>query len=50
MFRRCEQSFHMFYLLMPTLESRQELIAHLESRGILAVFHYVPLHCSPSRM
>ena len=43
----CEQSFHMFYLLMPTLESRQALIAHLKTRGILAVFHYVPLHCSP---
>ncbi len=43
----CEQSFHMFYVLMPTLESRQALIAHLKSRGILAVFHYVPLHCSP---
>jgi dTDP-4-amino-4,6-dideoxygalactose transaminase len=43
----CEQSFHMFYVLMPTLESRQALIEHLKDRGILSVFHYVPLHCSP---
>ena len=27
----CEQSYHMFYLLLPTLELRQGLIAHLGS-------------------
>jgi dTDP-4-amino-4,6-dideoxygalactose transaminase len=42
----CEQAYHMYYLLMPTLRQRQELIAHLRERGILAVFHYVPLHLS----
>lgn len=42
----CEQSYHMFYLLLPTLEERQSLIAHLKERGILSVFHYVPLHLS----
>jgi dTDP-4-amino-4,6-dideoxygalactose transaminase len=42
----CEQSYHMFYLLLPSLERRQALIAHLKQRGILAVFHYVPLHLS----
>lgn len=42
----CEQSFHMFYLLLPDLECRQRLIAHLKARGILAVFHYLPLHLS----
>ena len=36
----------MFYLLLPSLQVRQELIAHLKSRGILAVFHYLPLHLS----
>lgn len=41
-----EQSYHMFYLLMPSLHVRQNLIAHLKSRGILSVFHYVPLHLS----
>lgn len=42
----CEQSYHMFYLLMPSLEKRQELISHLKSRGIWSVFHYLPLHLS----
>jgi dTDP-4-amino-4,6-dideoxygalactose transaminase len=42
----CEQPYHMFYLLLPSLELRQTLIAHLKSRGILAVFHYLPLHLS----
>jgi dTDP-4-amino-4,6-dideoxygalactose transaminase len=43
----CEQSFHMYYLIMPSLEKRQALISFLKSRGILSVFHYVPLHLSP---
>jgi dTDP-4-amino-4,6-dideoxygalactose transaminase len=43
----CDQAFHMFYLLMPSCEARQALIDHLKSKGILSVFHYVPLHSSP---
>jgi dTDP-4-amino-4,6-dideoxygalactose transaminase len=42
----CEQSWHMFYMLMPSFEARQALIAHLKSREILSVFHYLPLHLS----
>lgn len=42
----CEPSFHMFYLVMPTAQARARLIAHLKSRDILAVFHYLPLHLS----
>lgn len=42
----CDQSWHMYYLLMPSPESRAHLIAHLRQRGILAVFHYIPLHQS----
>ena len=42
----CEQPWHMFYMLMPSLEERQALIAHLKSREILSVFHYLPLHLS----
>lgn len=42
----CEQPYHMFYLLMPSLEQRQALIAHLKAQGILSVFHYLPLHLS----
>ncbi|MBZ5585433.1 MAG: dTDP-4-amino-4,6-dideoxygalactose transaminase [Acidobacteriia bacterium] len=42
----CEQAYHMYYLLLPSLADRQALIEHLRARGILAVFHYVPLHLS----
>ena len=41
-----EQPYHMFYLLLPSLDVRQALIAHLKAHGILAVFHYLPLHLS----
>jgi dTDP-4-amino-4,6-dideoxygalactose transaminase len=43
----CDQSYHMFYILLPSLEKRTQLINHLKSRGILSVFHYLPLHLSP---
>jgi dTDP-4-amino-4,6-dideoxygalactose transaminase len=42
----CEQAFHMYYLLLPSLRARTELIAHLKERDINAVFHYLPLHLS----
>jgi dTDP-4-amino-4,6-dideoxygalactose transaminase len=40
-------NYHMFYLLTADIEERTALIAHLRAAGILAVFHYVPLHSSP---
>jgi dTDP-4-amino-4,6-dideoxygalactose transaminase len=43
----CEQSYHIFYMLFPSLEKRQVAIAHLKQQGIQAVFHYLPLHLSP---
>ena len=43
----CGQAWHMFYLLLPSLDARQRLIAHLKEKAILAVFHYLPLHLSP---
>jgi dTDP-4-amino-4,6-dideoxygalactose transaminase len=43
----CEQSYHMFYLLMPSLKQRQAFIEYMRSQGILCVFHYLPLHLSP---
>jgi dTDP-4-amino-4,6-dideoxygalactose transaminase len=45
--RHCDQAYHMFYLLLPSLDFRQALIARLKELGILAVFHYLPLHLSP---
>jgi dTDP-4-amino-4,6-dideoxygalactose transaminase len=43
----CQTNYHMFYMLLPDLETRTDLIAHLKQKGILAVFHYVPLHTAP---
>jgi dTDP-4-amino-4,6-dideoxygalactose transaminase len=42
----CEQAYHMTFMILPTLAARQQLIEHLKSRGILSVFHYLPLHLS----
>jgi len=42
-----ENNGHMFYLLCNNLDERTRLIKHLKDKGILAVFHYLPLHRSP---
>ena len=42
----CEQPFHMFYLLMPSLEFRTSFISYMKANGIMCVFHYLPLHLS----
>lgn len=42
----CEQPYHMFYVLMHSIEHRQSLIQHLRERGIMPAFHYQPLHLS----
>lgn len=38
---------HMFYLVLPNIEQRNELIANLKQKSIHAVFHYLSLHSSP---
>jgi dTDP-4-amino-4,6-dideoxygalactose transaminase len=42
----CDQAYHMYYLLMPDLDSRTRYISYLKSSRINAVFHYQPLHLS----
>lgn len=42
----CEQAYHMFYVLMPSLRHQQCLITHLKAHQILGVFHYLPLNLS----
>ena len=42
----CEHTGHVFLLRLPTGDSRDRLIGHLRDHGILAVFHYQPLHLS----
>ena len=43
-----EGNGHMFYLLTRDTAARTALLAHLKAAGVLAVFHYVPLHASPA--
>lgn len=43
----CQHPYHMFYMLCPSHEKRNHLIEHLKKRGILSVFHFLPLHLSP---
>lgn len=42
----CDQAYHLFYLLMPSLEVRTAFINYLKTQGIQSVFHYLPLHTS----
>ena len=42
----CEQAYHMFYMLLPSLDLREDFIAYLRDLGIHSVFHYLPLHLS----
>ncbi len=42
----CQQAWHMYYLITPSLSFRSALIEHLKKLQIWAVFHYLPLHKS----
>lgn len=44
--KECEHNGHMFYIKTRDLDERTRLIKYLKENGILAVFHYVPLHSS----
>lgn len=43
----CQHNAHMYYIILPTKEKRDEMLYYLKENGILAVFHYIPLHLSP---
>jgi dTDP-4-amino-4,6-dideoxygalactose transaminase len=42
----CDQAYHMFYMLLPSMADRTAFIEHLKAVEITAPFHYVPLHTS----
>ena len=44
----CTNNAHMFYIKVSDLETRTDLISYLKEKGIMAVFHYVPLHSAPA--
>ncbi|MDI6765242.1 MAG: dTDP-4-amino-4,6-dideoxygalactose transaminase [Bacteroidota bacterium] len=43
----CQPNYHMFYILLQTQKMRDGLMKTLKDNGIMAVFHYLPLHTSP---
>ncbi len=45
---RCEHNAHIYYIKTDSTRRRDELIKYLEGRGIVASFHYVPLHSAPA--
>lgn len=42
-----KSSNHIFYIILEDEQRRDALMNYLKSNGILAVFHYLPLHLSP---
>jgi dTDP-4-amino-4,6-dideoxygalactose transaminase len=42
-----ETNDHLFALILPDPLRRDAVLAFLKSRGVMATFHYVPLHSSP---
>jgi len=45
--KNCTHNAHMFYILLGSIKERIALINYLQDNGILAVFHYIPLHLAP---
>lgn len=44
----CVHNAHMYYIKLRDLEDRSAFIRHMKDRGVVTVFHYVPLHSSPA--
>ncbi len=42
----CVHNAHMFYIKVKDLKERTDILKFLVDNGVLAVFHYVPLHSS----
>lgn len=38
---------HMYYVILPNKNVRDNMITELKKRGIQSVFHYIPLHTAP---
>ena len=38
---------HLFYILLKNGKAKYELMDYLQKKGIMAIFHFVPLHSSP---
>ncbi|TWU23109.1 dTDP-4-amino-4,6-dideoxygalactose transaminase [Novipirellula galeiformis] len=42
----CQSAYHLFWMLLPSLEIQSRLTSHLTALKIQSTFHYQPLHCS----
>jgi len=43
----CRSNYHLFFIILPTAEQRDQVLNEIRDAGVKAVFHYVPLHNSP---
>ena len=44
----CVHNAHMFYIKTKDIEERTRFIEYMKERGVLCVFHYIPLHSAPA--
>jgi dTDP-4-amino-4,6-dideoxygalactose transaminase len=44
----CQFNAHIFYIIFEQKEVRKEFIEYLKEKGVMSVFHYIPLHSSPA--
>lgn len=42
----CRSNYHMFYIRLNNMKTRDELLSYLRLKKIHSVFHYIPLHLS----
>ena len=45
--KECKHNAHMYYLILSDIEDRTNFIEFMRKKGILCVFHYIPLHSAP---
>jgi dTDP-4-amino-4,6-dideoxygalactose transaminase len=43
----CQGNDHLFCMLLPDEATRDRCLASLREQGVMAAFHYVPLHSAP---
>jgi dTDP-4-amino-4,6-dideoxygalactose transaminase len=44
----CQHNAHMFYLKLKNIEQRKQFIDLMNSKNVMCVFHYIPLHSAPA--
>ncbi len=44
----CVHNAHMYYIKLRGLDDRTDFIRYMKDKGIVTVFHYIPLHSAPA--